>query len=240
MARGRGREGTRRPKRQSDRSHQRPVFIFAEGKVTEREYIDIVRELGTPADPNGREVVPHLLSGGFASKDRKPLPLVRAAASKLREERRRSKLANIKKGQWAWPQAWCLFDRDNHPDIPEAFRLAEEEDVRVAYSHPCFELWRLLHYQNYTSTFGGVCGSASTRLRAQPGFAATYGANVRSVSEEQAKHVMPGQRSRTKIWHAPRLSVGIDPSRCRSRNWSKVRRMPSPRQKTLPVAPPGY
>ena len=74
--------------------------------------------------------------------------------------------------------------------MPEDWRT---ESVKIAYSHPCFELWRLLHYTNYTSTFGGVCGDADGRLRACPGFATTYGRQVRTVSEQQSKRLRDEQ-----------------------------------------------
>ncbi|NUL34951.1 RloB domain-containing protein, partial [Streptomyces lunaelactis] len=96
-------------------------------------------------------------------------------------------------GDWNWPQVWVIFDRDDHQSIPEAMSLADEERIGVAYSHPCFELWRLLHYTNYTSTFGGVCGDANSRLRSRPGFAATYEPGVHRVSEQQSKHMREDQ-----------------------------------------------
>ncbi len=71
---------------------------------------------------------------------------------------------------------WCLFDRDQHEDIPTAFAKARRENLHVAHSHPCFELGRLLHYQNYTSTFVGVCEQRGEPwLKHQPEFAQTYG-----------------------------------------------------------------
>lgn len=121
--------------------------------------------------------------------------MVEDAVTTWHEVRRAAKKAGIKPDDWNWPQVWCLFDRDQHEDIPAAFAKAKREELHVAYSHPCFELWRLLHYQNYTSTFAGVCDSAANRLKQQPGFAQTYGPTIRSVSEEQAKHVMPRQLS---------------------------------------------
>jgi RloB-like protein len=63
-----------------------------------------------------------------------------------------------------WPQVWCLFDRDEHDSIEMALKQAREGNVRVAFSHPCFELWRLLHHKPVTSTFGGVCDHATARL----------------------------------------------------------------------------
>lgn len=45
-------------------------------------------------------------------------------------------------------QVWCVFDRDEFPssNFNEAFRLANANRVRIAYSNQCFELWYFLHF----------------------------------------------------------------------------------------------
>ena len=40
-----------------------------------------------------------------------------------------------------------MFDRDEHPRFDEAKNMAAGNDVRLAISDPCFELWAILHYQ---------------------------------------------------------------------------------------------
>lgn len=198
MARTRGggdvtrRSGGRGQARGRGTARAREVYVFTEGEVTEEEYLDHVVRLGTP-EAAERRIRHHVLSAQFKPKDRKPLPLVESAVRTLREVERDAKQAGLEKKHWAWPQVWCVFDRDQHHHIPKAFSLAEQSGVHIAYSHPCFELWRLLHYQNYTSTLGGVCDDASDRLRKQPGFAQTYGVGVRHVSRAVCKHVKPGQ-----------------------------------------------
>lgn len=175
------------------RGHRpRQVHVFTEGEVTEPEYIDIILQHGTLATP-GRSVQRHFENATAPSKLRKPLTMVKAAVPVLRKVERQAKDEGLTRKDWNWPQVWVLFDRDQHPTVKEAMDLADREGVRWAYSHPCFELWRLLHYQNYTSTFGGVCEGASGLLRRQPGFAGTYGRNVRSVSTDRSKHVRPEQ-----------------------------------------------
>ncbi|MFD9978966.1 RloB family protein [Streptomyces massasporeus] len=206
MARDRGRDNPVRAKRQ--RKLRREVYVFTEGAVTEPGFITFVTENGTRKEPD-RETVCKVENRSAPTKRRKPLPLVEDAIAKWREVRRAAEKAGIGPDDWNWPQVWCLFDRDQHPDIPTAFSRARSEKVHVAYSHPCFELWRLLHYQNYTSNFSGVCGSAAGMLKQQPGFAQTYGPTIRSVSEEQAKHVKPGQlsgRYKTAQRYAERLA----------------------------------
>ena len=46
---------------------------------------------------------------------------------------------------------WCVLDRDPSPDeTPENFnkalQIAKKEGISVAYSHECFEVWYLLHF----------------------------------------------------------------------------------------------
>ncbi|MEV6838774.1 RloB family protein [Streptomyces sp. NPDC051133] len=192
MARDKGRDNPARVKRQ--RKLRREVYVFTEGEVTEPGFITFVTENGTRKEPE-HEIVCKVENRRAPTKRRKPLPLVEDAITKWHEVRRAAAKAGIEPDDWSWPQVWCLFDRDEHEDIPTAFARARREELHVAYSHPCFELWRLLHYQNYTSTFGGVCDSAANRLKQQPGFAQTYGPTIRSLSEEQVKQVMPGQLS---------------------------------------------
>jgi hypothetical protein len=224
MARTRGGDGINRRKggggTKGRSGRPRQVYVFTEGEVTEPEYVDIIVKNGTPAKA-GETVQHHIGNPNAESKLRKPLRLVQEAARTLRKVEREAKDAGLKQDKdWNWPQVWVLFDRDDHPSIPEARRLADKEGVKVAYSHPCFELWRLLHYTNYTSSFGGVCGDASSRLRARPGFAATYGRNVRAVSEAQAKHVREEQvlsEDGSRYRDAKRYAQAIN-KRCDSSN----------------------
>ncbi|GAA5027445.1 hypothetical protein GCM10023335_64180 [Streptomyces siamensis] len=192
MARVKGRDSTIRGKKSRQRGRPREVYIFTEGEVTEPEFIEFVQEHGARAQ-QGREVNHSIENAAVSAGRRKPLPLVEDAIHKLAEAERTAKRAGLKPEDWNWPQVWCLFDRDQHRDIPTAFARAKKAGVYVAYSHPCFELWRLLHYQNYTSTFGGVCGDVASRLKEQRGFAQTYGSSTRPVSPEDAKRVKPGQ-----------------------------------------------
>jgi len=47
----------------------------------------------------------------------------------------------------AYDQVWCVFDRDEHPHVPDAFQMAEANGIQVAFANPCFELWLLLHFR---------------------------------------------------------------------------------------------
>ncbi len=54
-------------------------------------------------------------------------------------------------------QVWCIFDVDNfYKDDPEglskAIKLAHENNIKIAYTNECFELWVLLHFEKPTSS----------------------------------------------------------------------------------------
>ena len=44
---------------------------------------------------------------------------------------------------------WAVFDRDTHADFDEAVMLYADNDVRVGRSNPCFEVWLILHVEDY-------------------------------------------------------------------------------------------
>lgn len=48
----------------------------------------------------------------------------------------------------AYDEVWCVFDRDEHNRFDEALDMAGTNDIRLAISNPCFELWLLLHFRD--------------------------------------------------------------------------------------------
>ncbi len=46
-------------------------------------------------------------------------------------------------------EVWCVFDVDQHPRLNQVKSRAQAAGVHVAISNPCFELWILLHFQDY-------------------------------------------------------------------------------------------
>jgi hypothetical protein len=51
---------------------------------------------------------------------------------------------------------WCVFDRDPSRDktaqrFNNALQLAAKENIKVAYSNECFEIWYLLHFHFYNT-----------------------------------------------------------------------------------------
>lgn len=67
--------------------------------------------------------------------------------------------------------AWIVFDKDNHPRLPETFNDAAASGVKIAFSSRSFEEWVLMHFQKNNTTFNATeckgaagkpinCGSA--------------------------------------------------------------------------------
>lgn len=49
-------------------------------------------------------------------------------------------------------EVWCVFDVEwpiNHPELGESIELANRGGLKLAISNPCFELWLILHFQDY-------------------------------------------------------------------------------------------
>jgi hypothetical protein len=68
-----------------------------------------------------------------------------------------------------WDEVWGVFDIDEHTSIDEARGLARKNDIRLAVSNPCFELWARLHFQSQSAHIER--GKAQAALRRHlPGY----------------------------------------------------------------------
>ncbi len=133
--RRRERIGRRRPTR-------RPKVrftLFCEGKKTEPQYFRALR-----SHYNGT-----LVSIEFGEQGRAPITLaekalkfVKSAGSTRGKEGRRNLFEEH-------DQVWVVFDRDEHERFDEALSLCVANDIGVARSNPCFEVWLILHIEDY-------------------------------------------------------------------------------------------
>lgn len=130
-----------RPERRDTSSLRRPapafesqprVLIVCEGNRTEPLYFNALRRFRR-LSATQIDIVP----GGISGSD--PRSIVKYA-------RRRKKW--MKRQGRRFDTVWCVFDRDEHPKIEQAFHWMEQSHFEVAFSNPCFELWFLLHYRD--------------------------------------------------------------------------------------------
>lgn len=62
------------------------------------------------------------------------------------------------------PEVWCIFDRDEHPGVDQLIEMGRRAGVGIAFSHPCFEFWLLLHFLDHGAPAGGDGSSICRRL----------------------------------------------------------------------------
>lgn len=133
------------------RERRHELYVFTEGKVTEPEYVDQLKRL------QNRYVVK------VSDQHGEPRKIVPLAIAHKRQMDQLSRDDGLPAGEQA--VVWCLFDRDRHPGIDPLVADARHEDVRVAFSHPCFEFWILLHFEDCATPMAGQCMQACRRLR---------------------------------------------------------------------------
>lgn len=69
----------------------------------------------------------------------------------VRRAREYAKKQPLKHADRDFDEIWCVFDTDEHENLKEALVEAEQGDINVALSNPCFELWLVLHAKEQTT-----------------------------------------------------------------------------------------
>ena len=110
------------------------VLIVCEGTRTEPAYFRETRHL------NRSLIDLEIRPGGV------PKTLVERAVALKQSAAKEAK--SQKDDNLSYDSVWCVFDIDEHPFVPEAKQKAKDNNIEVAISNPCFELWVLLHYRD--------------------------------------------------------------------------------------------
>ncbi|WP_370677172.1 RloB family protein [Pleomorphomonas sp. PLEO] len=111
------------------------IIIYTEGEKTERDYFEEMRR-------TFRSVVVDVEIIGGAGV---PLTIANEAALAARTARRQGRNQSYTR----YDEFWAVFDRDEHPNVTEAISKCRAAKVGVAFSDPCFELWLILHFQDF-------------------------------------------------------------------------------------------
>jgi hypothetical protein len=130
------RDRERRPGRRRPFREPLPIIlIVCEGKRTEPEYFrGFARACHNPR-----------IRIRIAPEHGVPKTLVDSAKRHKKEaevDARRQRDENM-----AYDAVWCVFDVDDHPNLPDARQMARDNGIDLAISNPCFELWLLLHFR---------------------------------------------------------------------------------------------
>ncbi|MGV9601887.1 RloB family protein [Streptosporangium sandarakinum] len=155
---------------------RRSIYVFTEGRVTEPTYIEAIKSLAEV------KVNIHLANQKVSDADRKPSDLVAAAIKLLERKRHEDDRARLPPRLRT--QVWCIFDHDGRErnELTGLLARADKSGVEIAFSNPCFEVWRLSHLKSVTGTFGGVCRQAEVRL--PPAFGQVLG-GIKYVTPDQ-------------------------------------------------------
>ena len=125
----------RRQARRPAYKESKPVIlIVTEGEVTEPEYLKGFAD----ANRNSRVDIKIVDGAGV------PKTIVESAKAKKKEAEKRAR--RERDDNLRYDEVWCVFDFDEHPNIPDAKQMARDNDIEVAMSNPCIELWLWLHF----------------------------------------------------------------------------------------------
>lgn len=111
------------------------VTIYTEGRKTEVDYLNQLR-LYLGALPFELVVV-----GGVGV----PHTIADRLIAEVNIARRQNRSQSYAKTD----EFWAVFDRDEHPQVGGAIARCASANIQVAFSNPCFEVWLILHFQDY-------------------------------------------------------------------------------------------
>ncbi|MHB8899499.1 MAG: RloB family protein [Thermoguttaceae bacterium] len=112
------------------------ILVVTEGEVTEPEYLlQFAKAVRNPRVHV--EVV-----GGVGV----PKTIVESAKERKRQAEKRARRENDE--NLCYDEVWCVFDVDQHPNIPHAKQMAQDCGMELAISNPCIELWLWLHFSD--------------------------------------------------------------------------------------------
>ena len=127
-----------RGRRLSLPDHRRQIVVFTEGEKTEVSYIN-----------HWASLYRRRVNVIIEKKRGVPWTLVDAAVTARRADSRQH---GRREGQ---DEYWCVFDVNNHPKIHDSLQRAQANDINLAVSNPCIELWFILHYRRQTGHIEG-------------------------------------------------------------------------------------
>jgi hypothetical protein len=183
----RSREADARPLRRkiATRRPKKTLVVFCEGEKTEPQYLEALKRQPEIRDAAAVDLRIETGHGGAV-----PLTLVSLAIDA--RSRAVAEEAEI-------DEFWCVFDVEwprNHPGLSDAVRQARENDIRLAITNPCFELWLILHFNDHGAWLDndaarrlrrGLDGSSDKSLEAAK-YMPLVAAAVRRAADLERRH----------------------------------------------------
>ncbi len=119
----------------NSRKPNKAIFILCQGKVTEVQYFQYIKEQIRFSKKVALTVKPYHNSNA--------LQFIKYA------------IRNFKDDINSYDEFWVVFDKDatSNEDFNKAVNLAEQSKLKVAYSNQAFEVWLIHHFQELFSGF---------------------------------------------------------------------------------------
>ncbi len=171
MSSGRGRR-LRPPRGRSLHSQPGPrypdkvVYVVAEGGVTEIDYCTALN------NAFGQQCGFRINNPFVRASGLKPIDVAEYAIQAAGSGERGG--TGTDTSSYPLQEVWALFDRDQHQGIREAFAEVKGHNagarkrgmlkIEIAFSHPSFDLWLLLHFQPLTNPQGGSSDMVRKKL----------------------------------------------------------------------------
>lgn len=111
------------------------IVIYCEGRRTEPDYFNAMKRFF-------RSVVMDIEIIEAAGV---PMTIARTASEAAQAAKKRNRRQSYEDRD----EFWAVFDCDDHPKVKQAITCCQRANVGVAYSNPCFELWLILHFEDY-------------------------------------------------------------------------------------------
>jgi hypothetical protein len=126
-------------RRHGDLEARTRILVLCEGAVTEAGYLkDFISEFKDS-----------LVQVEIDSQGDVPVKLVARA---LKRRNQADLQANRLQDEFLrYNEVWCVFDVDEHSHLSEVRAQAQNNDIHLAVSNPCFELWALLHFGDHAA-----------------------------------------------------------------------------------------
>ncbi|MFE2313730.1 RloB family protein [Streptomyces sp. NPDC059441] len=182
----------------SESKAQRVLYVSCEGESTEPDYLIYLNKRfgdGSYGVPQRFLIHPVKKENGYI-----PSRAVAAVREKAAEGY----------------ETWALFDRDDHHDIPQALKEAAEDSTEVCYSHPSFDLWLLLHFQQLGGRQGKSSDNVHEKLRkAHPSFKRFDKSGGGKGLDESRRRALEGKVG-AAIGHAKGLVTQCEHGSCKA------------------------
>lgn len=117
------------------KKQKKKIYIYSEGENTEPRYFKAYE----------REVSSSIVTVVLENERGVPATLLEKAIVKKNDINKRSYI----KDNGSKDQVWIVFDEDEHPNIPKVILKCDQLDIKYAHSNPCFEVWLILHEEDY-------------------------------------------------------------------------------------------